>query len=133
MEEYDVVMDKIKRNFIDNHVSFVYENICKEKMWDLNVKGKLGFTFNKLGRWWNNTTEIDIVGYDSNGIDIIFGECKYTNNQMDVDVLYNLEKKAKEVEWKKDNRREKFILFSINGYSKRLVEIAESRDDIILG
>ena len=133
MEEYDVVMDKIKRNFIDNHVSFVYENICKEKMWDLNVKGKLGFTFNKLGRWWNNTTEIDIVGYDSNGIDIIFGECKYINNQMDVDVLYNLEKKAKEVEWKKDNRREKFILFSINGYSKRLVEIAESRDDIILG
>lgn len=133
MEEYDVVMDKIKRNFIDNHVSFVYENICKEKMWDLNVKGKLGFTFNKLGRWWNITTEIDIVGYDSNGIDIIFGECKYTNNQMDVDVLYNLEKKAKEVEWKKDNRREKFILFSINGYSKRLVEIAESRDDIILG
>ena len=80
MEEYDVVMDKIKRNFIDNHVSFVYENICKEKMWDLNVKGKLGFTFNKLGRWWNNTTEIDIVGYDSNGIDIIFGECKYINN-----------------------------------------------------
>ena len=52
---------------------------------------------------------------------------------MDVDVLYNLEKNAKEVEWKKDNRREKFILFSINGYSKRLVEIAESRDDIILG
>lgn len=132
MEKYDFVMEKIKNNFIDNHVAFIYENVCKEKMWDLNIKGKLGFTFDKLGRWWNSNEEIDIVGFDSNGNDIIFGECKYTNKPMDVDVLSKLENKAAKVNWKKDTRKEKFILFSINGFTKRLRDLCELRDDIIL-
>ena len=133
MEKYDFVMQKIKNNFIDNHVAFVYENVCREKMWDLNIKGMFGFTFDKLGRWWNSNEEIDIVGFDSNGNDIVFGECKYTNKPMDVDVLFNLENKATKVDWKKDNRKEKFILFSINGFTKRLRDLCETRDDIILG
>ena len=60
-------MEKIKNHFIDNHASYIYENICKEKMWDLNIEGKLGFTFDKIGRWWNNNEKIDIVAFDSNG------------------------------------------------------------------
>ena len=36
-------MEEIKNNFIDNQVAFIYENVCKEKMWDLNIKGELGF------------------------------------------------------------------------------------------
>lgn len=132
MEKNDFVMEKIKNNFIDNHVAFVYEEVCKEKMWDLNIKGKLGFTFDKIGRWWNANEEIDIVGLDSNGNNIIFGECKYTNKPMDVDVLVNLERKISQVDWKKENRSEKIILFSINGFTKRLREIGEKRNDIIL-
>lgn len=132
MEKYDFVMEKIKNNFIDNHVAFVYENVCREKMWDLNINGKFGFIFDKLGRWWNSNEEIDIVGFDSNGNDIIFGECKYTNKPMDVDILYKLENKATKVDWKKDNRKEKFILFSINGFTKRLRDLCETREDIIL-
>lgn len=130
--KYDFVMEKIRRNFIDNHVAFVYENICKEKMWDLNIQGKLGFTFDKIGRWWNANEEIDIVAFESNGSDIIFGECKYTNKPMDVDVLFNLEKKASQVDWMSGRRNEKFILLSVNGFSDRLKEICEKRDDIIL-
>lgn len=132
MGNTQLVMEKIKNHFIDNHASFVYENICKEKMWDLNVAGKLGFTFDKIGRWWNNNEEIDIVAFDSNGNDIIFGECKYTNKAMDVDVLFELEKKAESVEWNKGRRREKFILFSVNGYSKRLIQLAEIKGNLIL-
>ena len=36
-------MEEIKNNFIDNQVAFIYENVCKEKMWNLNIKGELGF------------------------------------------------------------------------------------------
>lgn len=60
------ILNKIKANFIDNNVAYVYEEICKEKMWKLNVEGKLGATFDKIGRWWNNQEEIDLVGIDSN-------------------------------------------------------------------
>jgi hypothetical protein len=51
---------------------------------------------------------------------------------MDVDVLFNLEKKASQVNWMNGRRNEKFILFSVNGFSYRLKEICEKRDDIIL-
>jgi len=133
MEKETIVLNKIKENFINNNVSFIYEDICKEEMWELNANGKLGMTFDKIGRWWNSKNEIDIVGIDTTGNDIIFGECKYyINKLMDIDVFYNLKEKVKEVEWKKDNRNEKYILFSITGYTQRLKELAKSREDLIL-
>lgn len=133
IEKDNIVLTKIKENFIDNHVAFVYEQVCREKMWDLNANGKLGMTFDKLGRWWNSQEEIDLVGIDSNGKDIIFGECKfYTNKLMDSKTYYRLKEKAKLVEWNKENRTEKYILFSINGYTDELKKLAKTRDDLIL-
>lgn len=128
----EFVLNKIKINFIDNHVSFVYEDICRDKMWDLNTENKLGFNFDKIGRWWDNSDEIDIVAYNTNTKDIIFGECKYTKKLMDVDVLYALEKKAKKVIWNNLDRKQKYILFSISGYTDKLKKIAENRNDVIL-
>ena len=130
--EKDAVLNKIKNNFIDNHVSFVYEDVCRQTMWKLNIDKKLQINFDKLGKWWNNSEEIDIVGIDSTGRDIIFGECKYTNKKMDIDILYKLEEKAKLVDWNKESRNETYILFSINGYTEKLKKIANARNDIIL-
>lgn len=131
--EEQIVMNKIKENFVDNYVSFIYEDVCKEKLWDMNLKGDLKVTYDKIGRWWNNKEEIDMVGIDTSGNNIIFGECKYyKNKKMDIDVYYNLKQKSKEVLWKNENRNEKFILFSINGYTKELIEIAGKDDNIIL-
>ena len=101
-------------------------------MWKLNIDKKLQINFDKLGKWWNNSEEIDIVGIDSTGRDIIFGECKYTNKKMDIDILYKLEEKAKLVDWNKESRNETYILFSINGYTEKLKKIANARNDIIL-
>ncbi len=133
MGENEIVLDKIQKNFIDNHVAFVYEEICKEKMWNLNTNGRLCMTFSKLGRWWNSKQEIDLVGIDTNSNNIIFGECKYyTNKQVDIDVFYELKDKAKSVQWKNDIRNEKYILFSINGYTSRLKQLAKDKEELIL-
>lgn len=134
MGKDNIVLNKIKSNFIDNNVSFVYEDVCREEIWELNASDKLGMTFDKLGRWWNGNTEIDIVGIDTMGNDIVFGECKYykEGKQMDEKILYNLKEKAKKVEWKKDNRKERYILFSITGYTDNLKDIAKKSRDIIL-
>lgn len=127
------VLNKIKSNFVDNHLAYIYEEICKEKMWKLNIDGKLEMTFDKIGRWWNSQNEIDLVGIDTNGKNIIFGECKYyTNKLVDVDVYYELKEKAKSVEWKNNQRNEKYIIFSINGYTNKLKKLAKSRNDLIL-
>ena len=46
------VLEKMRENFVDNHVAFVYESVCQEEVWQLEREGRLNI--NKLGRWGNN-------------------------------------------------------------------------------
>ena len=128
----DLVMKKIRKNLVDNQISYVYEDICLETMWQLNAQDTWDFLFDKAGRWWNQDTEIDIVAFDSTGSDIIFGECKYWEGPVGVNVLQELEKKAQQVEWHKQNRKEHYILFSIHGFTDDLQALAQQRDDLLL-
>ena len=126
----EYVEDKIKKNFIDNHVSYVYEDICLNDVWNLLAKG---VSFNRAGRWWGSKDiEIDIVAYDSIGTDIIFGECKYSKNKKGLSVLNDLQEKAKAVNWNKDNRKEHFVLYSKSGFTDELVEYAAEHKNVYL-
>lgn len=128
----ELVMRKIRQNLVAGHISHIFEDICIEDMWQMNIKGKWSFHFDKIGRWWNSDAEIDIVALDTGGNDIIFGECKYWGNRVGVDVLNKLEDKAKYVEWKKENRRQWYILYSIDGFTADLEKLAALRSDILL-
>ncbi|MBP3476588.1 MAG: ATP-binding protein [Lachnospiraceae bacterium] len=128
----ELAMNKIRANLVDAHIAYVYENVCIEKMWELNASDTWDFHFDKVGRWWNNNTEIDIVALDKEGNHIIFGECKYWTHKVGVDVLRSLEKKAEQVEWKRNERKDCFILFSINGFTDELMEFSKVRKDLIL-
>ena len=128
----EIALNRIKANLTDTHISYVYEDICIEEMWKLNAMGKWNFNFDKVGRWWNNKNEIDIVAFESTGENIIFGECKYCEGKVGINILIELEEKARDVEWKREKRIEHFILFSINGFSEELVELVKGRDDVFL-
>ena len=130
LSQLSYVKQRIKDHFVDNHAAFIYESVCQSEMWQLAAQGILHF--NKLGRWWNNKAEIDIVGINSGGNEIIFGECKYQNKLMDINTFEALIEKKELVSWKKDDRKEQFILFSISGFSKKLQTLAKNRGDLIL-
>ena len=126
----DYVLERIKANFIDNHVAHIYETVCRSEIWRLAFDGVL--QLNTVGRWWNSKVEIDIVALDNTGEDIVFAECKYRNQPMDADVFYSLLAKKEHVPWKKETRREKFVLFSIGGFTNQLLELAAERDNLLL-
>lgn len=129
-EQEEYVMDKIKQSFIENHVSYVYEDICREKVWSV-LGDKV--SFNRVGRWWGSgDVEIDIVAYDSMGKDILFGECKYSKNPKGMDVLESLKEKATYVTWNRDSRNEHYCIFSKSGYSSALEEYAKNHKNVIL-
>jgi uncharacterized protein len=132
MGDIEYVLDKIKRNFIDNHVALIYESLCIERMWGLNKEGTLPFRMSRLGRWWNKNTEIDICGLNEDTGAIILGECKYTNAKVDVDLFYGLIEKGNQIKWNKGNRQEYYILFSRAGFTPRLQELSKKRDDLLL-
>ncbi|MEG0477362.1 MAG: DUF234 domain-containing protein, partial [Raoultibacter sp.] len=129
----ELAMAKIKSHLIDNHVAFVYEDVCPEKMWQLNAANAWTFSFTKAGRWWDNkNNEIDIVALDPEGNNIIFGECKYWKNPVGANVLHDLEAKTALVDWHRNNRTASYVLFSINGFTDELITLAAQREDLML-
>lgn len=126
------VLDKIHNNLVDSHTSYVYEEICREKLADLNEEGVLPFSFNRIGSWWDKSTEIDILAYDSFGQDMCFGECKFRTSKTSVDVFFSLVEKAKAVGWKKGERKEWFVFFSISGFTDEFIALSKERKDILL-
>ncbi|QSX07652.1 ATP-binding protein [Alkalibacter rhizosphaerae] len=128
----DHVMRKIRDHMSESHTSYVYEDVCIERLWQMNDQGPLEFVFDRAGRWWNNKEEIDIVAYESKGENIIFGECKYWKEKVGKNVLFNLERKAQEVEWKRGKRKEHFVLFGLNGFTEDLMKLTKEREDVLL-
>ena len=127
-----IVMDKIRKSLVRNHIAFVYEDVCRERMWEMNAKGVWPFYFSKLGRYWDSKEEIDIAAIDPDGKNLILGECKYWQEPVGVHVLRELEAKAKTVSWKKEKRKTWFVLFSVNGFTEELRAEAAARTDLQL-
>lgn len=127
-----IVMDKIRKNLVRNHIAFVYEDICRERMWEINAEGVWPFYFSKLGRYWDSKEEIDIAAIDPDGKNLILGECKYWQEPVGVSVLRELEAKAKTVSWEKEKRKTWFVLFSVNGFTEELRAEAAVRTDLRL-
>lgn len=128
----NLAMKKIRQNLIDRHISYVYEDICIEEMWQMSAEDTWNFHFDKVGRWWSNSTEIDIVALDNTGGNIVFGECKYWSGKVGMDVLNALEEKTKEVDWNNRARHNYYVLFSINGFTDDLIALSKTRNDILL-
>lgn len=127
-----IVMDKIRKSLVRNHIAFVYEDICRERMWEINAEGAWPFYFSKLGRYWDSKEEIDIAAIDPDGKNLILGECKYWQEPVGVSVLRELEAKAKTVSWEKEKRKTWFVLFSVNGFTEELRAEAAVRTDLRL-
>lgn len=127
-----IVMDKIRKGLVRNHIAFVYEDVCRERMWEMNAGGVWPFYFSKLGRYWDSKEEIDIAAIDPDGKNLILGECKYWQEPVGVSVLRELEAKAKTVSWEKEKRKTWFVLFSVNGFTEELRAEAGTRTDLQL-
>ena len=127
-----IVMNKIKKSLVPNHIAFVYEDVCKERMWELNADNVWPFNFTKLGRYWDARTEIDIAALDPEGKNLILGECKYWQEPVGVNVLRDLEAKTDSVAWERNDRKVWYVLFSASGFSAELTALAASRQDVLL-
>ena len=91
IEQTKVVLDEIAKNFNDKFVSFAFEDIILEDILQ-HPQRYLPFVPKKIGRWWNNKEEIDIVAYDDNRI--AFFECKWQNSVHKEQVKQQLMHKA---------------------------------------
>ena len=128
----DIVYNRIKPHLSD-YMGSIFEDICKQYLWSLLLTGKCAIDFTGIGRWWGTNpktrqqVEIDIMGTaDKNTA--LFGECKWTNEKVDLGILEDLVEKSQLFRYKNKH----YYLFAKNGFTKGCVEKAEEMRNVIL-
>ncbi len=109
-QDVDKGLEKVKRDF-SSYVGFVFEDICKEFLWELRFKKEI-FNFDRIGRWWRKDKEIDIVALNEQTKQILFAECKWQDRVNAKKVLAELKEKAQLVDWHNEKREEYYALFA---------------------
>ena len=128
----DSVIESLFKSFVESHVSEVYKQICQEKLWTLSAKGLLPGLLERVGHWWDNSHEIDVVGLSEKDDLLVVGECKFWKGPVGSNILYQLEQKTAFIDWHKVSRKTIYVIFSINGFNEELKSVADSRDDVLL-
>lgn len=131
LENTEYVIQKIKKSFIDKHVGYVYEYVCRDLFTCLCRENKINFNQTKTGAYWNSSIEIDVVSIDEENKRILLGECKYKKQPVDTDVLFNLKEKGEKITGIEDYKKV-YALFSKSGFTERIKESATRDDNIIL-
>ena len=127
------VLSQIKKSFAQNYAAFVYEDVCREKMWELSAADTWDFHFDKVGRYWGaKAGEIDIVAIDTIGGNLVLGECKYTTTPKGLSVLHALQEKAEAMLKLTQTKNVQYILFSTAGFTQELSEEAKQNMNIRL-
>ena len=117
---------------INAYMGLVFEKICKQYLFLLMRKNELPFFIGQIGRWWGNNPklkrqeEIDILAFRDDAA--MFCECKWTNENVDIDVLTSLTEQSEIFHYKNNH----FYLFSKNGYSDKLIKEASVQKNISL-
>lgn len=98
-----------------------YERIAREV---IRRSKALPFPLTRVGRWWDNQDEIDVVGVNDEANAILFGEAKWSLKPIGTNILEQLKAKAARVEWGRKGRREAFALFSRKGFTPDIRKVA---------
>lgn len=118
---------------LPDHMGKVFEEICIQYLWKLLMNGESPVEFSELGRWWgtdptsHSQTEIDIMGEQDKDT-ALFGECKWTNEKVDLAVLETLVKRSSLFHYS-DVR---LYLFAKTGFTKGCIDAAKAMGNVVL-
>lgn len=126
------VYQRIEPQFSD-YMGSVFEEICKQHLWALLAQNKAPIPFTDIGRWWGTDpkrrtqVEIDIVG-TADASTALFGECKWTNEKIDLGILQTLQQRSTLFPYKDVH----LVLFAKSGFTKGCAEQAEKMGNTTL-
>lgn len=128
----DYIYDNKVEPFINQYLGFVFEEICIQYLRQLNFNDRLPFIFESIGRWWGNNPkkkreeEIDIIC--KNDDNIMFGECKWRNEPLGIDVVNLLVEKSEIF----NCTNKYYIFFSKSGFKDDVIDLANKNKNIKL-
>ncbi len=113
VERVEDVLQIVKRD-MESNAGRVAEEV---------VRRYAGMGYQKVGSWWNRKgEEIDIVALNEKRKEILFGEVKWRNRPVGWDVVEELMEKKELVNWHNGERKERFLVVSKSGFTKKCIE-----------
>jgi uncharacterized protein len=118
----EIVMTKHIRPTFDQFVSYAFEDAAHQHIARITRSSRLPFIPERIGRWWNDQEEIDVVALSSEEQYLLAGECKWTARPIGTDILENLKRKSRLLLNGK-NWQVIYYLFSKSGFTPALQEL----------
>lgn len=139
LDNMQIVLDEIHKDFKEKFVAFAYEDICKDIFAKLCSNNAISFVPSRIGSYWLNDydgdTEIDVMSVDHQNKQVFVGECKYHTKPVDAPVYFALKEKvdnAAEIRKSFPKYNVIYGLFSKSGFTKRMLDIAKENPNILL-
>lgn len=139
LDNMQIVLDEIHKDFKEKFVAFAYEDICKDIFAKLCSNNAISFVPSRIGSYWLNDydgdTEINVMSVDHQNKQVFAGECKYNTKPVDAPVYFALKEKVDNAaEIRKSFQKYNVIygLFSKSGFTKRMLDIAKENPNILL-
>lgn len=126
------IYEQIVKPQLSDFMGSVFEEICRQYLYLPRVYSSLPFPISNIGRWWGNNPakkrqeEIDLMSVQGNTA--LFGECKWRNTAIDMEVIDTLMERSNlfcyTQKW--------FFVFSKSGFEPQVVEYAKSNPHLKL-
>ncbi len=120
----DIVLKNIMEDF-NTIFAENYERVARDI---LRRNEERFFPIESIGRWWDRNEKIDVVALNEKENKILFGEVKWSNKPVGIDIYKNLKRKSSLVQWGKESRKEYYCLFSKNGFTDEMKRIAKKEN-----
>jgi AAA+ ATPase superfamily predicted ATPase len=127
MGKADIVLNRIRQE-LNQYLSMAYEKVAKEVIWN---HMETFFPFTYTGKWWDKNEEIDLVAVNPEINSILFGEVKWSNKPVGINIYAALIEKAKKVKWGNENRSQHFCLFSKSGFTEAMIKQARAEGVVL--
>lgn len=139
LDNMQIVLDEIHKDFKEKFVAFAYEDICKDIFAKLCSNNAISFVPSRIESYWLNDydgdTEIVVMSVDHQNKQVFAGECKYHTKPVDAPVYFTLKEKvdnASEIRKSFPKYNVIYGLFSKSGFTKRMLDIAKENPNILL-
>lgn len=125
----DDAYEQVVEPTFTEYMGTMFEQVCQNALPSVLPK-----TYRRIGYWWHDRHELDVVGLASDGT-IVAGECKYTTREMTEGDLADLERSAAQIQWSPPDGTDldyHYCCFSRSGFSADLRQAAADRGDVSL-
>lgn len=139
LDNKQIVLDEMKKDFVEKFVAFSYEDICKDIFAALCRSKSIEFVPSRIGSYWLNDndgdTQIDVMAVDHQNKRVFAGECKYHIKPVDAMVYFDLKEKVKnspEILKAFPGYEVVYGVFSKSGFTARMEDVAKENPKLIL-